>query len=341
MADKYNAQMRNRTWDMADHDTAKNVISCKWIFTIKYHLDGSIDRYKARIVARGFNQRYGLDYSETFSPVIKTTTIRTVLEVAVKRNWAIHQVDINNAFLQGTLHDEVYVTQPPGLLIKTGLIMCVAYARLSTASSKLHERGIKNFEPFSFNSDDIIIAGEKLLVDAFNKSLAARFSLKDLGPLRYFLGIEAIPTNHGLHLMQRKYITDLLAKTNMHNANLVLTPMTQKPLHVNIGTPLADASQYRMVIGSLQYLSFTRPDIAFAVNRLSQFMQTPTTDHWQDAKRVLRYLVGTRSLGIFLRRDAPLSIHAFSYADWGCDKSTYRSTNAYIVYLGGSPISWS
>ncbi|XP_019097514.1 PREDICTED: uncharacterized protein LOC109131267 [Camelina sativa] len=128
----------------------------------------------------------------------------------------------------------------------------------------------------------------------------------------------------------------------MQEAKPVATPMSEtKKLTLDSGTPLADPKQYCMVIGSLQYLSFTRPDIGFAVNRLSQYMHRPTNDHWQAAKRVLRYLAGARSHGIFLRSDCPLTVHAFSDADWGGDKGDCISTNAYIVYFGGSPISWS
>ncbi|KAL9840179.1 putative RNA-directed DNA polymerase [Arabidopsis thaliana] len=190
--------------------------------------------------------------------------------------------------------------------------------------------------------DDIIITGDASLVKNFNVSLADRFSLKDLGALRYFLGIEATRTKKGLHLMQRKYITDLLAKTHMLDAKPISTPMATTPkLSLHSGTILDDAKEYRMIIGSLQYLSFTRPDIAFVVNRLSQFMHKPTDEHWQAAKRVLRYLAGTKSHGIFLRSDAPLTVHSFSDADWAGDLGDGLSTNAYIVYFGGSPISWS
>ncbi|XP_019093329.1 PREDICTED: uncharacterized protein LOC109129522 [Camelina sativa] len=244
----------------------------------------------------------GIDYSETFSQVIKSTTIQLVLEIAVKKDWMIQQTSVgdNNLFIfkHGTSH--VYV---------------LVYV------------------------DDIIITGPASLVRAFHSSLARRFSLKDLGPLSYFLGIEATRTSSGLHLMQRKYIPDLLAKTNMQDAKPVLTPMSSSSqLTVLSGTPLADAKEYRMVVGSLQYLAFTRLDIAFPVNRLSQFMHRPTNLHWQAVKRVLRYLAGTRSHGIFLRRDAPLTIHAFSDVDWGRDKANYVSTNAYIIYFGGSPV---
>ncbi|XP_019090996.1 PREDICTED: uncharacterized protein LOC109128647 [Camelina sativa] len=277
-------------------------------------------------------------------------------------------MDINNAFLQGTLHEDVYVSQPPGFVDKDRPhLVCklnkALYGLKQAPRAWYHELrqfllhlGFKsslgdaslfisqqrnNYLYVLVYVDDIIITGVPSLVRSFHASIAARFSLKDLGPLSYFLGIEATRTSQGLHLMQRKYITDLLAKTHMLDAKPVTTLMTQKPLTLYTGTPLATATEYRMVVGSLQYLAFTRPDIAFAVNRLSQFMHKPTSDHWQAAKRILRYLAGTRSLGIFLRRDAPLTIHAFSDADWGCDKGTYVSTNAYIIYFGGSPVSWS
>ena len=160
--------------------------------------------------------------------------------------------------------------------------------------------------------DDIIIAGTTSLVKAFNVSLANRFSVKDLGALSYFLGIEATRSSKGLHLMQRKYITDLLKRTNMLDAKPVSTPMSASPkLTLSSGHTLDDGKEYRAVIGSLQYLAFTRPDIAFAVNKLSQFMHKPTDAHWNAAKRILRYLAGTKSHGIFLRSDNPLTLHAF------------------------------
>ncbi|KAG7533328.1 Reverse transcriptase RNA-dependent DNA polymerase [Arabidopsis thaliana x Arabidopsis arenosa] len=332
-------------------------------------LTSSFVRYKARLVARGFNQQYGLDYSETFSPVIKSTIIWTVLEVAVKRNWSIHQVDINNAFLQGTLTEEVYVSQPPGFVdldrlnhvcrlqkalydlkqaprawyqeLRNFLLKAGFTNSLADTSLFIYHQG-SDFLYVLVYVDDIIIAGVESLVKRFNTALAARFSLKDLGALNYFLGIEATRSANGLHLMQRKYINDLLTKTNMLGVKPVSTPMAATPMiSLFTGSALDDASEYRSVLGSLQYLSFTRPDIAFAVNRLSQFMHRPTDAHWLAVKRILRYLAGTTTHGIFLRANAPLTIHAFSDADWARDNNDYLSTNAYIVYFGGSPISWS
>ncbi|CAA7059711.1 unnamed protein product [Microthlaspi erraticum] len=191
--------------------------------------------------------------------------------------------------------------------------------------------------------DDIIVTGNRPeLVTSVETSLATRFSIKDPCDIHYFLGIEVTRTNNGLHLMQRKYIVDLLTKTHMFEAKPVSTPMPTSPkLTLHSGKALDNAKEYRMVVGSLQYISITRPDIAYAVNKLSLYMHKPTDDHWQAAKRVLRYLAGTLTHGVYFRSDSPFSLHGFSDADWGGDIDDYTSTNAYVIYLGKNPISWS
>ncbi|CAA7036432.1 unnamed protein product [Microthlaspi erraticum] len=146
----------------------------------------------------------------------------------------------------------------------------------------------------------------------------------------------------GLHLSQRKYIHDLLARTNMLNAKPVTTPMASSPkLSLHSGTRLFDPTEFRAIIGSLQYLAFTRPNLSYAVSRLSQYMHAPTTEHWQAVKILLRYLVGTSDHGIMLCKGNNSTIYAYSDADWGGDKDDYISINGYIVYLGSHPLSWS
>ena len=173
------------------------------------------------------------------------------------------------------------------------------------------------------------------MVNYVLRSLAARFSIKDHVDLHYFLGIEATQTTTGLHLMQRKYINDLLPRVNMLEAKPVITPLPSSPkLSLNSGTPLQDATMYRSIVGSLQYLSFTRPNISYAVNRLSQFMHMPTDQHLQVAKRVLRYLEGTPTHGILLKHNSCMTLHGFSDVDWAGDVDDYVSTNAYVIYLG-------
>ena len=155
--------------------------------------------------------------------------------------------------------------------------------------------------------DDLIITGDTTqLVDSFVSALAQRFSLKDLGSLSYFLGVEVVPNQHDILLSQLRYILDILATTKMTDAKPVLTPIPTSPhLMLKSGTPLSDPTEYRTVVGSLQYLLITRPDLAFAVNKLSQYMHTPTTEHWQFVKRLLRYLCGTVNDGLQLYRDSP------------------------------------
>ena len=191
--------------------------------------------------------------------------------------------------------------------------------------------------------DDIIVTGNNtVVVERVLASFAERFSIKDPSDLHYFLGIEVTRSNQGLHLTQRKYITDLLNKYNLAEAKPVNTPLAAStPLILNSGDTLPDASQYRSIVGSLQYLAFTRPDVSFAVNKLSQFVHKPTHDQLQAAKRVLRYLAGTRNHGIFLQASSPMTLHAFSDADWAGDTNDYISTNGYLIYIGTNPISWS
>ncbi|XP_019082667.1 PREDICTED: uncharacterized protein LOC109125483 [Camelina sativa] len=191
--------------------------------------------------------------------------------------------------------------------------------------------------------DDILVIGnDKSSICNILQLLADRFSVKDPEDLNYFLGIEAHRTDKGLHLSQRKYILDFLHRHNMLNAKPVATPMASSPkLTLQSGLALPDGKEYRQLVGSLQYLSFTRPDISFTVNRLSQFMHRPTQEHWQAAKRILGYLAGITTHGIFFSAKNDHTLQAFSDADWAGDTHDYISTNAYIVYMGTNLVSWT
>lgn len=364
----FDAVVRNGTFDLVPPMPTQNVIPTKWIYTLKYLPNGSLDRYKARLVARRFNQQYGVDYVETFIPVIKSTTVQLVLEHVVRCSWSIRQLDVNNAFLQGTLTGDVYVMQPPGFvdqensnhvckLNKTlyGLkqaphvwyaelkayLLAVGFQNLVADTSLFtYHRGSDVVYIMVYVDDIVVTESTDVHITNVISELARRFSIKDLGNLSYFLGIKATRTSAGLYLMQWKYVIDLLNKTRMLDARPVSTPMApHSKLSIISGSPLSNPTEYRMVIGNLQYLAFTRPDIAYAVNKLSQYMHASTDDHWQAAKRVLRYLAGTVSHGIFLRKDSPFMLHAFSDANWTGDMDDYVSTNAYIIYLGSTSMS--
>uniref|UniRef100_A0A2N9I0Q9 Reverse transcriptase Ty1/copia-type domain-containing protein n=1 Tax=Fagus sylvatica TaxID=28930 RepID=A0A2N9I0Q9_FAGSY len=174
------------------------------------------------------------------------------------------------------------------------------------------------------------------------QSLTADFAVKDLGNLNFFLGVEVIPNSQGAMLSQQRYIMDLLTRTKMVDAKPVTTPMASSTsLSAFDGEPFPNHTLFRSTVGALQYLSLTRPDIAFCVNKLSQFMHKPTLLHWQSVKRLLRYLKLTIQFGIQIYRNSNTSIHAFSDADWAGSKDDRRSTGSYCVFLGHNLISWS
>ena len=182
-------------------------------------------------------------------------------------------------------------------------------------------------------------------IQKFIDALAHRFSLKDLGPLSYFLGVEAISTSDGLFLSQHKYVRDLLAKFHLEGVKNSSTPMSSTGhLILNDGSPPANATHFQSLVGGLQYLQLTRPDIAFAINKLAQFMHAPTQTHWTAAKRLLRYLKHTIHFGLTFRRPQPLhlqayldvtpplDLRAYSDADWAGDQDSYKSTTAFVLF---------
>ncbi|WVZ23444.1 hypothetical protein V8G54_001988 [Vigna mungo] len=355
MQAEFDALHRNNTWELVSRSSTQNLVGCKWVFRIKRHLDCSIDRYKARLVAKGFHQRPGWDYTKTFSPVVKPVTIRIVLTLAVRQGWSIRQLDVNNAFLQGTLEEEVFMLQPLALY---GLkqeprawytelrvfLLYLGFVNSTADASLIIYQKLGSTLYLLVYVDDIIVTGSSSTeLSNLISTLAARFSLKDLGFLNYFLGVKVIPSAIGLFLSQRKYITDLLHKSGMANTKPASTPLfASAQLLKDSGDLLPCPTEYRALVGSLQYLSLTRPDIAFSTNKLAQFMQHPRTTHWSALKRVLRYLAGSCNKGIFISATGQLTFHAYSDADWAGDKDDYISTTAEYKALAdiASELLW-
>lgn len=191
--------------------------------------------------------------------------------------------------------------------------------------------------------DDVILTGnDGGLISEMIHLFESRFALKDLGPLSYFLGIKVNYLPSGIILTQSQYIEDLLHKVQLEHLSTAPTPsVLGKSLSLTDGTPLADPFLYRSTIGALQYLTNTRPDIAFIVNHLSQFLQKPTDVHWQAVKRVLRYLVGTKYHGLHISPGDHLNLIGFTDADWAANVDDRRSVGAYCVFLGSTLVSWS
>ncbi|CAM8926310.1 unnamed protein product [Rhodiola kirilowii] len=370
MTEEINALLQNGTWTLVPPSPRHNTVGCKWIFRIKRRSDGTIERYKARLVAKGFHQRPGLDYADTFSPVVKPATIRTVLSVAISNGWPLRQLDVKNAFLHGYLQEDIFMHQPPGFVDPTrpnhvchlqkslyglkqaphawfnrisSFLMASGFA-LSKADSSLFILRQKSHVLFLLlYVDDIVITGNNpLLLQSFIDTLGYHFDIKDLGPLSYFLGLRVVRESSGLYINQAKYAYDLLVKHSMVDCKPAHTPLKTKiALTAHDGSLLADPSSFREIVGSLQYLTLTRPDLAFAVNTISQFMSAPRTTHLTAAKRILRYVKGTLDFGLTIRADPhSLNLCAYSDADWaGCPDSR-RSTTGYLIFLGSSLVSW-
>jgi hypothetical protein len=362
MQEEYDALISNATWILCPRPTHNNVIRNKWVYKIKKKADGSIERFKARLVAKGFDQQDGVDYTETFSPVIKASTIRVVLALSVHFDWPIRQLDVSNAFLQGTLNEEVYMEQPPGfqdtsqpnLVCKLhkaiyGLKQAPRawYTRLSNFLLDLGFQGsLVDTSLFILVQgavhiymlvyvDDILITGtHPSVISSIITKLQAEFPLKDLGSLHYFLGIQVTRDSAGLHICQNKYITDLLHKTHMDGSKpSKSTCSSGTKLSKHDGEPLADPTTYRQVVGALQYCTLTRPEIAYSVNQLCQHMHAPSSTHWIAAKRVLRYLNGAKDHGLHYTK-SNLQLNAFCDSDWAGCPDDRRSTSGFAVFLG-------
>ena len=190
--------------------------------------------------------------------------------------------------------------------------------------------------------DNIMItSSQPSAIDDLLISLTHDFAVKDSGPLNFFLGVEVLSTPHGILLFQQRYIMDLLIQTKMNEAKPITTPMASTTsLSAFEGEPFPDHTLYRSTVGALQYLGLTRPDIAFPVNKLSQFMQKPTLHHWQSVKRLLRYLKHTIHFGFHISRSSAPLIQAFSDANWAGSRDDRRSTGSHCIFLGKNLISW-
>ena len=372
MEQEYHALLKNETWRLVPPKAGVNIIDSKWGFKVKKHADGSIERYKARLVAKGFKQRHGLDYEDTFSPVVKPTTIRLLLSLAITRGWSLCQLDVQNAFLHGVLEEEVYMCRPPGFvdpsrpqhlcrLVKAlyGLKQAPRawHARLGTTlrahgfvpsladtSLFLLQRPTVTMYLLVYVDDIILVSSSDYAADRLVSTLSADFAVKDLGQLHYFLGLEVLSSGSGLTLTQQKYSLDILRRSGMLQCKPATTPMSSTDrLSALDGSllPADEATEYRSIVGGLQYLTITRPDISYAVNRVCQFLHAPRDSHWTAVKRILRYIRFTSSYGLHLQPAPSGVLSAFSDADWAGSPDDRRSTGGYAVFLGSNLIAWS
>lgn len=363
MNDEYQSLIKKGTWVLVDKPN-KKVIPCKWVYKIKRNEQGNPIKYKARLVAKGFKQVAGVDYDETFSPVVRHSSLRMLLALAAEMNLDIHHLDVDTAFLNGDLEEEVYMFQPQGFntedekvcLLKKSLYGLKQAPRawnlkLNTTLSSLGFKQTpsepcvytklfaKGFVILAVYVDDILIFhNSDEIFDSVRNDLNKFFSVKDLGKIKYFLGLNIQKCGNTVKLSQHSYIRDVLRQYNMSDCKSAQTPLTTNKLvpaeHCESIYP------YQSLMGSLMYIAVnSRPDISFAVSYLSQFNTKFDKTHWLAAKRVLQYLKGTIDYSICYKKTGKY-LTCFTDADFANDCLDRRSYTGFYTEFGGGPVSW-
>lgn len=367
MQEEYDSLMKLNTWKLVDRPDRK-IIPCKWVYKLKTDAHGNITRYKARLVIKGFNQVAGVDYNETFSPVVRHSSLRTLFALAAEMDLKMHHLDVDTAFLNGDLEEEVYMNQPQGFMKKGDeekvcLLQKSLYGLKQAPrawNTKLNETLTKigfnrlPTEPCVYKKllgseiiilaifvDDIIVFYKNDMSLLIVKSdLQKYFSLKDLGPLKYYLGLNIDCDGGKVTINQKSYISSLLKKFALENAKEFDTPLANSKLAADIGGKDSNYD-YQQIIGCLMYLAVnTRPDIAFAASYLSQFNTKCGKTHWLAAKRVLQYLKRTIDYSIIYRKTGK-PLEGYTDADWANCPIDRRSYTGYCFKLAGGPVSWA
>ena len=366
----------NQTWEVVDLPKGAKALPCKWVYRVKETQDGRIDRYKARVVIKGFSQRYGIDYRETFSPVAKLATIRSILSVAANENLHLSQFDVTTAFLYGHLEEEIYMKQPEGYeegeekvcKLQRSLYglkqapRCwnhrfIAYIKklglsVSTADPCLFVRESREEKLLLavYVDDGLLAASKESTLQECLEGLKLQFKItaKDAS---FFLGIEIIKDASGIRITQAAQARKILEKFNFIGCKPVGTPMLRSSEAGKVGKEDGLAGRkpvssedfpYRQAVGALMYLMLgTRPDLAFSIGVLSRSLENPSSENVMMLKRVLRYIAGTMNFGIFYGRSGEKSIlEAYSDSDYGGCLETGRSTSGVVAKFAGGAISW-
>ena len=366
MKEEMKSHRKNKTWTLVDRSSCKRTpLSSRWVYKVKVDQHGDIERFKARLVVRGCSQKVGVDYTETFAPVARFETIRMFLAVAVCKNYGIRQFDIKTAFLNGEIDEELYMAQPEGFGDGSGRICRLLKSlyglkqapRLwnATFDHFLQKFGMTQSQndPCLYSNNDLMVV---LYVDdgliacrteesgnALVRAMCDAFEATT-SPAQFYLGIHVIRSSdrRSVKIHQGTYVRSLLRKFGMADCSPVATPAEGNTFlttdqHQTIDVP------YRQLVGALMYMTVaTRPDIAFIVHRLSQFLDTPSEVHWKAAKRVLRYLKGTPNVGITYTSDTPDlgMLELYTDSDFAMCSTTRKSTTGVIIKLCGGPVSW-
>lgn len=361
---------RNEVWTLVPKPKNKTIIGTKWVYRNKFDEAGTITRNKARLVAQGYRQEEGIDYDETFAPVARLEAIRIFLAYAAYKNFKVYQMDVKSAFLNGKLNEEVYVKQPPGFedakhpeyvyKLEKALygLKQAPRAWYDTLSTYLGESGYtrgtidntlfikrskKDVILVQLYVDDIIFGStnEKLCKE-FSKIMSEKYKMSMMGELTYFLGLQVKQSKEGIFISQGKYVKDLLKKFNFDQCSSMKTPMAAPiKLDADLNGKAVELSAYRGMIGSLLYLTASRPDIMFSTCMCARYQASPKESHLAAVKRIFRYLKGTPNLGLWYPKDSGFDLIGYSDSDFAGCKIDRKSTTGGCQLLGGKLVSWT
>ncbi|KAJ1686716.1 hypothetical protein LUZ63_018106 [Rhynchospora breviuscula] len=370
MQEELNQFERNQVWELVPLPSGKQVIGTKWVYRNKLDEIGNVVRNKVRLVAQGFKQQEGIDFEETFAPVARLESIRMLLAYAANKGFTLFQMDVKSAFLNGWIDEEVYVQQPPGFVdhfnpdyvfklhkALYGLKQAPRawYGRLCTfLLDNGFARGKMDTTLFTKKRDDHLLlvqiyvddiifgSTNATLAQEFSSLMSSEFEMSMMGELNFFLGLQIKQLQDGIFISQIKYAKELIKKFGVEDSKSLDTPMG-KSANIDAdekGKPM-DITLYRGIIGSLLYLTASRPDIMYAVCLCARYQANPKDSHHKTVKRNLRYVKGTQSLGLWYGKQTDLDLVGYTDADFAGDRMDRKSTSGTCQFLGGSLVSWS
>ena len=366
---------QNKVYVEVTRPPGKKVIGSKWVLRIKTDAEGKVDKFKARVVAKGFRQIEGVDYGDTFAPTVRFESIRSLIAMGVAEGWNFDQMDVSTAFLYAELEEETYVEVPEGISGVEGmvwkLLKCLYGLKQSprmwnqTMDKVLEEIGFVRFKSdhgvyvFGVGDERVFIAlyvddllmmwKSREVLDHVKSKLQEKFDMKDLGVATFLLGIELRRKDGGdLFMVQQKYALEVVRKFGMSESKVASTPFEPGSILGVEGGPKDEDEResmlgvpYRSLVGSLMYLAVcTRPDIAMGVSTLSRFCQDPGLEHWEAAKRLLRYVKGSAGEGLLYAYGEDVALWGYSDASYGNDSETKRGRSGFVMMSGGAAISW-
>ncbi len=380
MKKEFDGCLEQAVWTLVKRDSlpaGTNIIPVKWVFKIKTDENGKITKFKARITPKGFKQRHSIDFFEVFASTGKYKSLRAMLSIAARRDMELQQLDVPQAFTQAKLDEVVYMEMPQGFEVP-GMVCLLKKSLYGLKQSPrnwyklvsafiIHELGFTACisDPCLFYKesksgkliilflfvDDMQVGFSRKDRDEFDRihrALKERFNITSLGESKFMLGMRITRDRHArtIKLDQELYVTKALERFGLHNCRTERTPVVQLPAEGRAdGTSDAptDVKNFQEKVGTLLYAAIsTRPDIAFAVNQLTQRMQSPTVADAKACDRVFRFLAGTRDYGLLFGRNTQSpTVSAYADADWGSDKRDRKSITGWVAMVNGDPVSWA